>query len=62
VGAQEQHPVDDPLLTAGEVAALMRVTQSWVYAETRRDGLPHLRLRALRALPAFGDRTLDGRR
>lgn len=23
---------------------MMRVTRSWVYAETRRDGLPHLRL------------------
>jgi excisionase family DNA binding protein len=38
------HPVDDPHQTASEVAALMRVTQSWVYAETRRNGLPHLRL------------------
>ena len=34
----------DPLLTADEVAALMRVTRAWVYAETRRDALPHLRL------------------
>lgn len=34
----------DPLLTADDVAALMRVTRAWVYAETRRDALPHLRL------------------
>jgi excisionase family DNA binding protein len=34
----------DPLLTADEVASLMRVTRSWVYAETRRNDLPHLRL------------------
>lgn len=34
----------DSLLTADEVAALMRVTRAWVYAETRRDALPHLRL------------------
>jgi excisionase family DNA binding protein len=32
------------LLTADEVAALMQVTRGWVYAETRRNGLPHLRL------------------
>jgi excisionase family DNA binding protein len=38
------HPPDDRLLTAEEVAAFMRVTRSWVYAETRRDGLPHVRL------------------
>ncbi len=29
----------DQLLTADEVAALMRVTRAWVYAETRRDAL-----------------------
>ena len=34
----------DQLLTAGDVAELMRVTRAWVYAETRRDRLPHLRL------------------
>ena len=32
------------LLTADEVAALMQVTRGWVYAETRRNALPHLRL------------------
>jgi excisionase family DNA binding protein len=35
---------DDKLLTADEVADLMRVTRAWVYAETRRNAIPHLRL------------------
>lgn len=35
---------DDKLLTAGEVADLIRVTRAWVYAETRRNAIPHLRL------------------
>lgn len=35
---------DDKLLTADEVADLIRVTRAWVYAETRRDAIPHLRL------------------
>jgi len=34
----------DPLLTAEEVAALLQVTQAWVYAETRRRRIPHVRL------------------
>lgn len=34
----------DQLLTADDVAELMRVTRAWVYAETRRNALPHLRL------------------
>jgi excisionase family DNA binding protein len=34
----------DALLTADEVAALLQVTCAWVYAETRRDRIPHLRL------------------
>jgi excisionase family DNA binding protein len=34
----------DGLLTAGEVAALLQVTCSWVYAETRKRRIPHLRL------------------
>ena len=37
-------PERDQLLTADDVAELMRVTRAWVYAETRRDRLPHLRL------------------
>lgn len=35
---------DDKLLTADDVADLMRVTRAWVYAETRRNAIPHLRL------------------
>ena len=35
---------DDKLLTADDVADLMRVTRAWVYAETRRNTIPHLRL------------------
>ncbi len=34
----------DDLLTAEEVAALLRMTPSWVYAQTRRRRIPHLRL------------------
>ena len=34
----------DELLTADEVAALLRVTKAWIYAETRRNALPHVRL------------------
>lgn len=32
------------LLTADEVAALLRVTPGWVYAQTRADRIPHVRL------------------
>jgi excisionase family DNA binding protein len=34
----------DALLTAEEVAALLRVTPAWVYAETRHHRIPHVRL------------------
>ena len=34
----------EDLLTAEEVAALLRVTPAWVYAQTRRHRIPHLRL------------------
>jgi excisionase family DNA binding protein len=34
----------DNLLTAEEVAALLQVTCAWVYAQTRRQRIPHLRL------------------
>jgi excisionase family DNA binding protein len=34
----------DELLVAGEVAALLRVTTSWVYAETRAGRIPCVRL------------------
>jgi excisionase family DNA binding protein len=40
----QDHHDAEPLLTADEVASFMRVTRSWVYAETRRDALPHVRL------------------
>jgi excisionase family DNA binding protein len=39
-----EHDGHDRLLTADDVAELMRVTRAWVYAETRRNALPHLRL------------------
>lgn len=34
----------DALLTAGEVAALLRVTPAWIYTATRRNEVPHVRL------------------
>jgi excisionase family DNA binding protein len=34
----------DELMTADEVAARLRMTKGWVYAETRLDRIPHLRL------------------
>ena len=34
----------DRLLTADEVAELLRVTRGWIYAETRAGRIPHLRL------------------
>ena len=34
----------DPLLTADEVAALLRVSKAWVYAETRKKRIPHVPL------------------
>ncbi len=40
----EQLSAADVLLTAEEVAALLQVTCAWVYAETRRHRIPHLRL------------------
>lgn len=35
---------DDPLMTAGEVALLLRVTTAWVYAQTRANHIPHVQL------------------
>jgi excisionase family DNA binding protein len=40
----DRHEQDEPLLTAVEVASVLRVTPDWVYAASRRDGLPHVRL------------------
>lgn len=37
-------PSDDDLLTAVEVAELLRVTTGWVYAETRAGRIPHVAL------------------
>ena len=34
----------DALLTADDVAELLRVTRGWVYAETRARRIPHVRL------------------
>jgi excisionase family DNA binding protein len=41
---QKQAPTRGELLIAEEVAALLRVTPAWVYAETRRHRIPHIRL------------------
>lgn len=35
---------DDDLLTAEEVAALLRMTTGWVYTETRAGRIPHVPL------------------
>lgn len=53
------------ILTAAEVAALLHVTPAWVYAETRRNRIPHIRLgRYVRyrreALLCWIDRLEDG--
>jgi len=37
-------PGVDPLLTADEVAELLKVTKAWVYAETRAKRIPHVPL------------------
>lgn len=31
-------------MTASEVAALLRVAPGWIYAATRRNAIPHVRL------------------
>jgi excisionase family DNA binding protein len=41
---RHSEPTSGALLTAEEVAALLRVTPAWVYAETRRNRIPHVRL------------------
>ncbi len=38
------HAASEDLLTADEVAGLLRMTPGWVYAETRRNRIPHMRL------------------
>lgn len=42
--ASQQTSQSGDLLTAEEVAALLRVTPAWVYAATRRHRIPHIRL------------------
>ncbi|HWV87338.1 MAG TPA: helix-turn-helix domain-containing protein [Capillimicrobium sp.] len=37
-------PNPDRLLTADEVAAMLYVTKGWVYEQTRRHRMPHVRL------------------
>lgn len=44
MSAPDAPRADEPLLTADEVADVLRVTTSWVYAETRAYRLPHVRL------------------
>jgi excisionase family DNA binding protein len=34
----------DDLLTADELATVLRVTPAWVYAQTRGERIPHLRV------------------
>jgi excisionase family DNA binding protein len=34
----------DALMTAREVAAVLRVAPGWIYAATRRNAIPHVRL------------------
>jgi excisionase family DNA binding protein len=43
-GAGAPRIATDPLLTADEVAALLRVTKAWVYVETRAKRIPHVPL------------------
>lgn len=51
----------DQVLTADEVAALLRVTKGWLYAETRAGRIPHLRLgRYVRYRRSAIERWLDG--
>src|ERR1700736_143590 len=38
------HQPPSEIITANEVAALLRMTPAWVYAETRRNRIPHMRL------------------
>ena len=41
LGASVASPND--VLTAEEVASLLRMTPAWVYSETRQDRIPHMR-------------------
>jgi excisionase family DNA binding protein len=41
---RQNRPAHEPLLVAGEVAAMLRVTTGWVYAQTRAGRMPCVRL------------------
>jgi excisionase family DNA binding protein len=41
---RQNRPAREPLLVAGEVAAMLRVTTGWVYAQTRAGRMPCVRL------------------
>ena len=43
-GIPPPNPGAGVLLTADEVAALLRVSKAWVYAQTRAGQIPHVRL------------------
>jgi excisionase family DNA binding protein len=42
--SSEFNTTPDRLLTAAEVAAMLHVTKSWVYDQTRQHRMPHVRL------------------
>jgi excisionase family DNA binding protein len=44
MAAVERTPLSEPLLTADEVAALLRVPRSTVYELTRTRRLPHVKV------------------
>lgn len=44
MSSSEFHTTSDRLLTADEVAAMLQVTKSWVYDQTRQHRMPHVRL------------------
>ena len=61
LGSPTAEGVSDQVLTAGEAAALLRVTKGWLYAETRAGRIPHLRLgRYVRYRRSAIERCLDG--
>jgi excisionase family DNA binding protein len=60
-GGGELSAGDDDLLTAEEVAELLRVSQAWVYAQTRGRRIPHIRLgRQVRYRRSALDAWIDG--
>ncbi len=51
---------NEDLLTAAEVASLLRMTSGWVYRRDPREPNPASATRTLRTLPALRDRAVDG--